>query len=500
MLTWSELICRALPARADKPKTPRIAQIHVPGRTSRSRMRLRFRLNVMILPVVVAVVLLGGVLTSLASRSALTRVANRHLTYKAEQLRDHAYSEWSILEDLGLADRPEYSAAARESFRSYARSLLRTRTELILVVDSGGEPVMGIGLGASEDTNEVPEATAESRDSVDLPVGWFSRELFGESRVGVGFELEPFDWTVAVTDRESAFFSEVQHIRATHGWILLAALGVVTLVTTAYVGYIVRPVERLATTIAHVGTTGNLSHRAEVEFADEIGVLASKFNTMIRTLEQNYAQLESTRNAEEQARKDAVDREEEALYLLGRASEFRDAETGEHLWRIGRLAALFSRLLSQGEREQELMRKSAPLHDVGKIGIPDALLLKPGKLEPEEFEQMKRHALEGYELLRSARSEYLIEGARIARTHHEKWDGSGYPDGLAEEEIPLSGRIVGLVDVFDALTSARPYKDPWPPERALKLIVEERGKHFDPHLVDIFEKHFAEFRAVIEED
>ncbi|MFW5995088.1 MAG: HD-GYP domain-containing protein, partial [Spirochaetia bacterium] len=219
---------------------------------------------------------------------------------------------------------------------------------------------------------------------------------------------------------------------------------------------------------------------------------------MIATLETNYAQLEETRKAEEQARMDAVEREEETLYLLGRVSEFRDAETGEHLKRIGELSARFARLLGWSEREQERIRKSAPLHDVGKVGIPDALLLKPGKLDPDEYEQMKRHAAEGYELLRTTHSEYLIEGARIARTHHEKWDGTGYPEGLAGEDIPLCGRIVGLLDVFDALTSSRPYKEPWPPERALQVILEQRGKHFDPHLVDLFESHFAEFRAIAE--
>ncbi|MCB1889837.1 MAG: response regulator [Rhodocyclaceae bacterium] len=178
---------------------------------------------------------------------------------------------------------------------------------------------------------------------------------------------------------------------------------------------------------------------------------------------------------------------------LGRAAEYRDNETGNHIARMSLVSRMLAAGLGWSEAECELMLEASPMHDVGKIGIPDAILQKPGRLTPEEFEIIKAHPTIGAELLSGDDSELLVMASTIALTHHEKWDGSGYPAGLAGEAIPQAGRIVAVADVFDALTSPRPYKKAWSFEAACDLIRDGRGKHFDPAVVDNF---FAQFDAI----
>jgi len=176
----------------------------------------------------------------------------------------------------------------------------------------------------------------------------------------------------------------------------------------------------------------------------------------------------------------------QVVQRLGMAAEYRDEETGNHILRMSHISALLARRIGWSETACELMLNASPMHDIGKIGIPDAILLKPGKFEPPEWEIMKTHAAIGGKLLGGDGSDLMRMAQEIALSHHEKWDGSGYPNGLAGEAIPQSGRIAALADVFDALTSARPYKKAWAVEDAVNLIRENSGKHFDPKLVDIF--------------
>jgi len=171
---------------------------------------------------------------------------------------------------------------------------------------------------------------------------------------------------------------------------------------------------------------------------------------------------------------------------LGRAAEYRDNETGYHILRMSEISALLARSLGWSECDCELMLNASPMHDVGKIGIPDVVLLKPGKLNAEEWEIMKTHSSVGAELLSEGHSELLDLASLIALHHHEKWDGSGYPSGLQGEAIPQAARIVAVADVFDALTSTRPYKKAWPVADAVAHIQQEVGRHFDPQVVEHF--------------
>ncbi|MCK6412369.1 MAG: response regulator [Azonexus sp.] len=171
---------------------------------------------------------------------------------------------------------------------------------------------------------------------------------------------------------------------------------------------------------------------------------------------------------------------------LGQAAEYRDNETGYHILRMSQVSALLASELGWDQAMCDLMLSASPMHDIGKIGIPDAVLLKPGKLDADEWAIMKTHTTIGGRLLDGDDSGLLRTAREIALTHHEKWDGSGYPLGLAGEDIPLTGRIVAVADVFDALTSARPYKRPWPLEEAVAYINSESGRHFDPLVVNAF--------------
>ncbi|MEO8410746.1 MAG: HD domain-containing phosphohydrolase [Propionivibrio sp.] len=179
-------------------------------------------------------------------------------------------------------------------------------------------------------------------------------------------------------------------------------------------------------------------------------------------------------------------REQELLYRMSRAAEFRDPESGAHIQRMAHYSHLIAAKLGLSEDDQSLILQAAPMHDVGKIGIPDYILLKPSTLRPEEFAVMKTHAALGFELLRGSESLILQAAATIAISHHEKFDGSGYPYGTAGEDIPLFGRIVAVADVFDALTSERPYKKAWSIERSVAYLREGLGGHFDPRCVDAF--------------
>jgi putative two-component system response regulator len=176
----------------------------------------------------------------------------------------------------------------------------------------------------------------------------------------------------------------------------------------------------------------------------------------------------------------------EAIYRLTRAAEYKDEDTGSHIQRMSNYAAAIARHMGLGKRVTESILYATPMHDIGKIGIPDRILLKPGKLDPDEWAVMKQHTAIGARILEGSSTGIIRLGEIVALTHHEKWDGSGYPRGLKGKQIPLVGRIVAIADVFDALTSKRPYKEAFSLEKSYEIIRQGRGNHFDPAVVDVF--------------
>ena len=179
-------------------------------------------------------------------------------------------------------------------------------------------------------------------------------------------------------------------------------------------------------------------------------------------------------------------RERETLLRLARAGEYRDEETGNHIIRMAKYSRIIAEEIGLSRDDAEVIEMAAPMHDIGKIGIRDDILLKPGKLTPEEFEIMKTHTIIGHDILKDSPSKFLQMGGVIALGHHEKFDGSGYPYGKKGDEIPIEARIVAVADVFDALVSERPYKNAWSTQAALEYMESHRGRHFDPEALDAF--------------
>ncbi|MEW6614248.1 MAG: HD domain-containing phosphohydrolase [Thermodesulfobacteriota bacterium] len=240
-----------------------------------------------------------------------------------------------------------------------------------------------------------------------------------------------------------------------------------------------------------------------VEADQELNDIADHFNSLLKKLQQlnrnireqniqllTYARdLSLSHNNLKQAYL-------EAIHRLAIASEYRDEDTAMHLKRMSNYSAIIARGMGLRDKEVDLILYASPMHDVGKIGIPDNILFKSDKLTPEEFEIIKTHCSIGGRILVGSESEIIQMAEQIAISHHEKWNGMGYPYGLKGEEIPLVGRITALADVFDALTTKRPYKPAFSNDRAYKIIREEKGKHFDPQVVDAFFRSLDEIDAV----
>jgi len=234
-------------------------------------------------------------------------------------------------------------------------------------------------------------------------------------------------------------------------------------------------------------------------------VNSTLFKARITTLLKSYkAQLLVQDRAKllesevQKATKELLENQHETLRVLGKTAEYKDPETASHVARVAHYSKLLAKAYGLDEYEQDLLFHASPFHDIGKVGIEDRILLKPGKLDEEEFKIMKTHAQIGYEILKDSKSSYLKAGAQIAINHHEKFDGSGYPKALIGEEIHIYGRIVAVADVFDALTSSRPYKKAWSFEDALEFLKTEKRKHFDPKIIDLFIENIDEVKDIFQ--
>ncbi|MBF0417512.1 MAG: HD domain-containing protein [Magnetococcales bacterium] len=229
------------------------------------------------------------------------------------------------------------------------------------------------------------------------------------------------------------------------------------------VDYLHKPFES-EEVLTRVQTFASLSqmHRAQKRYSDALEVKVK----------------ERTKALEESRR--------ETIYMLARAGEFNDTDTGEHIWRMSAYANALALEAKASQRECELLHLAAPMHDIGKIGIPDSILKKPAKLDAEEWQVMMSHTTLGRDILLESQDPLFQMGALIAHQHHERWDGRGYPLGIKEDAISVWARIVAVADVFDALTMKRPYKEAWPVEKAMDILQQDSGSHFDPRMVALF--------------
>ncbi len=226
--------------------------------------------------------------------------------------------------------------------------------------------------------------------------------------------------------------------------------------------------------------------------------LTADFQTKGREL-QTADQLRKTISELKNVNQELQEAYLDTIYRLALAAEYRDEDIGNHITRMSLYSAMIGEKLGMQVKEVQNIFYVAPMHDVGKIGISDNILMKPGKLTEEEFETIKTHTTIGAKILANSKSEILNIAEEVALFHHEKWNGRGYPEGLSGTKIPLLGRIIGLADAFDALTSRRPYKDPYPIDMAVDIINKERGEHFDPDVVDVFMENIDEILKIKKE-
>lgn len=225
----------------------------------------------------------------------------------------------------------------------------------------------------------------------------------------------------------------------------------------------------------------------EEEVRERTAALRKEVNERLRAQEELHALQE-----------EIINTQKELIMLLGDVVEHRSKETANHVRRVAEISHLLAVKSGLEEQEADLLRLASPMHDVGKIAIPDSILNKPGKLTPEEYETIKTHTLIGFEILNHSKRRIMKAAAIAALQHHERWDGKGYPHGLSGEDIHIYGRITGVADVFDALTQKRVYKDAWPMDKVLTFFAEQRGTQFDPSLVDILQDNIAEIISIKE--
>lgn len=229
----------------------------------------------------------------------------------------------------------------------------------------------------------------------------------------------------------------------------------------------------------------------------ELRARITNLMSLRRTQVELAAQAHRLEEAVSQATADLVSREEEMIWRLARAIEMRDGGTGAHISRVAAISRLIAEGLSLDPHVCRMIYLAAPLHDIGKIGVRDAVLNKPGRLTADEMAEIREHVSYGARLLENGTSDLIRVAAAIVGGHHEKWDGSGYPRGLSGKDIPIEARITAVADVFDALSSARPYKEAWSPERAYQEIVRGSGSHFDPDCVRVFRDRWQDVIEVI---
>ena len=230
----------------------------------------------------------------------------------------------------------------------------------------------------------------------------------------------------------------------------------------------------------------DLNSKLPILTNDEFGKLSKSFNKMTSTISHNIGQIAHLN-------KEIVDTQKEVIFTMGAIGESRSKETGNHVKRVAEYSRILALKYGLSVEEAELLKEASPMHDIGKVGIPDSVLKKPAKLNDEEWKIMKTHAELGYEMLKHSNKEILKAASIVAHEHHEKWDGSGYPRGLKGENIHIYGRITAVADVFDALGSDRCYKEAWPMVEIIEFFKEHKGTHFDPKLVDIFFENLDEF-------
>ncbi len=297
------------------------------------------------------------------------------------------------------------------------------------------------------------------------------------------------DIHIVLEKNQKAFIESLKRYEILFSLVLFIGAILITLIASFLLNKLIKPILDLSQLVHTITKTKDYSRAVFVKGSDEIAKLAKAFNTMLHGIDKAL-------HENELLNKEIEETQREVVFTMGAIGESRSKETGNHVKRVAEYSKLLALFYGLSEEESEMIKQASPMHDIGKVAIPDAVLNKPGRFNEEERAIMDTHAQLGYEMLKHSQRPLLKAAAIVAYEHHEKYDGSGYPRGLAAEEIHIYGRITALADVFDALGSDRVYKKAWDDERIFSLFKEERGKHFDPLLIDIFFENINQFLAI----
>jgi len=455
---------------------------------------LSIRLLLFLIPVSIGALVVNSVIQGLYAERGVERAMTRLLMYKSEDLTRHIDNQWSLLLENGLQNDPAYRESLRRSVRTYAATMLRSDGEWIIAFDENGN--VQFSVGARVPDSGIPE---DFSTIVDGEV-WLNEVIAGDPRVGYGFFLPSLGWSVFITDIKESYYGDIALLR----WNSIIMIALTTVLAAVFVIVFInrslKPLRDIISDMHGIMVNRDFSQRVKPIQNDEIGELAREFNLMSDYLEKAMSRLKSIAHMEAEARIEIRDRERETLNVLSLISDHKDPETARHTTRVGLYAALLSELRGDSREEVDLMRWAAPLHDIGKVGIPDAILMQSTSLSEDQQSIMKNHVLIGHSVLKNSKSPILRAGADIALSHHERWDGSGYPSGLKGTDITIRGRITGLADVFDALTTVRPYKEAWPFEQAMDWIRDNRDILFDPEIIDLFLQESERVEQILNEN
>lgn len=286
---------------------------------------------------------------------------------------------------------------------------------------------------------------------------------------------------------------KLQGILANHVVTEIMFIGLIFVISVVFVAMffsrlLKKDTETIVESINHI-KDGNFDNELDIVRFDELGEISNAIDNMRLSIKSGIEDIELLN-------KEVVDTQKEVVFTMGSIAETRSKETGNHVKRVAAYSELLALKVGLSEEEARLLRLASPMHDIGKVAIADNILNKPGKLTEDEFTIMKTHATLGYEMLKHSNRDILKAAAIVSYEHHEKYDGSGYPNGLKGESIHIYGRITAVADVFDALGSDRCYKRAWEDEKIFELLRVNSGKHFDPNLIDIFFDSFDEIDEI----
>ncbi len=452
------------------------------------KIGIKGKILLTIIPILICSFTINAFVSVTSSRQNLFNISNQFMKYKIEQLSSYSSNQWNNLKKSGFAEDPIYISIVKKSIETYAKNMIRKNSEYIFVINSSGNLIFSTS-NINYDPNEWNTLNNNSSTIEEFIIS-------GKTYIGLSYFDPDIDLKYFITEDKKSFFEKTRKMTYLQIITFIISLIVIILALIFSLGIIVGPIQRVRKAIHNITVYKDFSRKVKIEYSDEIGELAFDFNDMTSNLDLAYKKLKKYALDEAIAKKEVFIRENETLHVLGKASDYKDPETGAHIARVSSYSLIISESLGQNKAIQDLLYYAAPLHDIGKLGIPDSILLKPGRLTTEEFEIIKTHTSIGYEILENPSSKYLKAGAVIAMSHHEKYDGTGYPKGLKGKDIPIFGRIVSIADVFDALTTERPYKEAWTFEKTMDFIMDNRGNHFDPDMANLFFQNLTEVKDV----